>query len=140
MNVFKKRILPVIVGLFVGWVAIFVLEAVNHIFYPPPAEIGFTDKEALAAFMQTLPTLAFVLLLIGWMIGVFLGGMAGAMVNKSAWKNTSIIIGVIVALGSIINMTFIPHPTWLIIIASVGYVPCAYLGARQIGLKNSDKS
>lgn len=139
MNVFKKRILPVIAGLFVGWVAIFVLESINHIFYPPPTDIDFTDKEALTAFMQTLPTLAFVLLLLSWTIGTFIGGMVGAAVNKSAWKNTSIIIGVIMALGSIINMTLIPHPTWLIIIASVAYVPCAYLGARQIGLKDSNK-
>lgn len=139
MNVFKKRILPVIAGLFVGWIVIFVLESINHIFYPPPTDIDFTDKEALTAFMEELPPLAFVLLLISWMIGTFVGGIVGAAVNKAAWKNTSIILGVIMALGSIINMTLIPHSTWLIIVASVGYVPCAYLGARQIGLKNLDK-
>ncbi|MCE7991628.1 MAG: hypothetical protein HEP71_06600 [Roseivirga sp.] len=140
MNVFKKRILPVIAGLLAGWVAIFALEAVSHIFYPPPADLDFTDKAALTAFMETLPTLAFVLLLISWMIGTFIAGMIGALVNKEAWKNSAIIIGVLLALGSIINMTLVPHPTWLIISASIAYVPSAYAGARLIAQKNSNKS
>ncbi|GAB5522519.1 MAG: hypothetical protein Roseis2KO_03910 [Roseivirga sp.] len=140
MKVFKKRILPVIAGLLAGWVAIFALEAVNHIFYPPPADLDFTDKAALTEFMQALPALAFVLLLVSWMIGTFIAGMVGALLNKEAWKNSSIIIGVILALGSIINMTLIPHPTWLMIVASLAYVPTTYLGGRLIGLKNANKS
>lgn len=140
MNVLKKRILPVIAGLLAGWVVIFGLEAINHIFYPPPADLDFTDKAALTEFMQTLPTMAFVLLLISWMIGTFIAGMVGAVLNKEAWKNSAIIIGVILALGSIINMTLIPHPTWLIIVASIAYVPSAYAGARLIAIKNTNKS
>lgn len=140
MNVFKKRILPVIVGLLVGWVVIFGLEAINHIVYPPPADLDFTDKAALTEFMQTLPAMAFVLLLISWMIGTFIAGMVGALLNREAWKNSAIIIGVILALGSIINMTMIPHPTWLIIAASIAYVPTAYAGGRLIGLKNPNNT
>ena len=138
MSVFKKRILPVLAGLVTGWLVIFLLESVNHIFYPPPADIDHTDKEVLTAFMETLPTMAFIMLLLSWMIGTFIAGIVGARLNQAAWKNSSIIIGVILALGSIINMTMIPHPTWLIIIASVGYVPTAYAGARLITRKNSD--
>ncbi len=140
MKVFKKRILPVIVGLLAGWVAIFGLEAISHILYPPPTDLGFTDKQAVKEFMQTLPTMAFVLLLISWMIGTFIAGMVGALLNNEAWKNSAIIIGVILALGSIINMTLIPHPTWLMIVASLAYVPTAYSGGRLIGLKNVNKS
>lgn len=140
MNVFKKRILPVIAGLVTGWVVIFILEAVNHIFYPPPANLDITDKQAMSAFMQSLPTLAFVLLLLSWMVGTFTAGLAGGLVNKSAWKNTAIIIGVILALGSIINMTMIPHPTWLVVVASVAYVPTAYAGGRIAGNQKSIKS
>ncbi len=137
MNVFKKRILPVIAGLLTGWVVIFGLEAVNHLFYPPPTGLDYTDTEALTEFMETLPTLAFVLLLVSWMIGTFVAGIVGALLSQDAWKNSAIIIGVILALGSIINMTLVPHPTWLIIVASIAYVPCAYAGARFIANKNS---
>lgn len=140
MDVFKKRILPVIAGLLTGWVVIFGLEAVNHLVYPPPADLDFTNMEALTEFMETLPTAAFVLLLVSWMIGTFIAGIVGALVNREAWKNSTIIIGVILALGSIINMTLVPHPTWLIIVASIAYVPCAFAGGRFIVNKNANKS
>jgi hypothetical protein len=140
MHVFKKRILPVIGGLVVGWVVIFLLEAVNHLFYPPPENLDFTDKAAMSAFMETLPTLAFVLLLLSWMAGTFAAGLVGGLISKSAWKNTAIITGVILALGSVINMTMIPHPTWLVIVASVLYVPMAYAGGRIVGYQKSAKS
>lgn len=132
MNVLKLRILPVVAGLLVGWTVIWILEAVNHQIYPPPADLEYNNKEAITAYMETLPTGAFVLLFVAWMIGAFAGGTVGALVNKKAWKNTSIIIGVIMALGSIVNMTMIPHPTWLMVVASIGYVPMAYLGAKII--------
>lgn len=135
MNVLKKRILPVVAGLLAGWAVVFLLEAVNHIFYPPPLDIDFNDKLQLTEFMETLPVTAFILLLLAWMIGAFIGGIAGALVNRNVRKNTAIIVGVVMALGSIINMTMVPHPTWLMITASLGYVPMAYLGARLIANK-----
>jgi len=135
MSVFKKRVLPILAGLVTGWIVIFILEAVSHQFYPPPEGLDFTNKEAVTTFMETLPTGAFVMLLAAWMIGTFTGGIVGGLINKLAWRNTAIIIGVILALGSIINMTLIPHPTWLMVVASVGYVPMAYFGARIISRK-----
>lgn len=132
MNILKNRVLPVVVGLLAGWVVIFVLEAVSHLFYPPPANIDYADKAAMAAFMQSLPSAAFLLLLLAWMIGAFIGGLTGAFINKKAARNSSIIIGVVLALGSIINMTLIPHPTWLMVTASIGYVPMAYFGGKLI--------
>ena len=137
MRIFKKRILPVILGLVTGWIVIMILEGLNHQVYPPPANLDYTNQEAIAAFMQTLPTAAFILLLVSWMIGAFTGGLVGALVNKLAWKNTAIIVGAIMALGSIVNMTLIPHPTWLMIVASIGYVPMAYFGAKLIHNRNS---
>ena len=119
---------------------IFVLEAINHIFYPPPANIDFSDKAALTAYMENLSAMAFVWLLLSWMAGTFIAGIVGALVNRSASKNSAIIIGVILALGSIINMTMIPHPTWLIIVASVAYVPTAYAGARLLANRKTGKS
>ena len=135
MNVLKKRILPVVAGLLTGWTVIWILEAVNHQIYPPPTGLDYTDMEAITAFMESLPTGAFVLLLAAWMIGAFAGGTVGALVNKLAWRNTAIIVGVIMALGSIVNMTMIPHPTWLMVVASIGYVPMAYAGAKIISKK-----
>ena len=132
MSVFRKRVWPVVAGLLTGWVVIFLLEMVNHQFYPPPVGLDYQDKEVVTAFMQSLPTGAFVLLLVAWMIGALAGGAVGAWVNPQAWRNTAIIVGVILALGSIINMTLIPHPTWLMISASLGHVPMAYVGARII--------
>ncbi len=137
MKIFKKRILPVILGLVAGWVSIAIFDALNHQVYPSPDGLDYTDKDAILALIESLPTGAFVLLLAGWMIGAFTGGLVGALVNKEAWRNTGIIVGVILALSSIINMTLIPHPTWLFIVASIGYVPMAYLGAKLIHKRNS---
>ena len=135
MSVFKKRILPVLAGIFSGWVVIAVFDALNHQIYPSPDRLDYTDKDAILAFIESLPTGAFVLLLIGWMVGAFAGGLVGGLVNKEAWRNTGIIVGVILALSSIINMTLIPHPTWLMVAASRGYVPMAYAGSKIISRK-----
>ena len=136
MSVLKKSVLPVIAGLVSGWVVIFILEAVNHQIYPPPADLDYTNSESVNAYMESLPNGAFMLLLAAWMIGAFAGGTVGGLLNKAGWRNKAIIIGVIMALSSIINMTLIPHPTWLMVVASVGYVPMAYIGARIISTQS----
>lgn len=137
MKVIKNHVLPVLAGLLTGWVVVMILEAVSHAFYPPPADLDYTDKEAMAAFVQTLPTAAFLLLLLAWMAGAFAGGLISGLINNQKAGNNAILVGALLALGSIINMTIIPHPTWLMITASVGYVPFAYTGGIMATYKKS---
>lgn len=129
MKTLRERILPVIFGVIVGGFVIFLLELANHAFYPPPTDLDFYDRQKVMEFMEALPTASFVLLLVAWMIGAFAGGSAAALLNRKSWKNNGIIVGVILALTSVVNMVMIPHPAWLMITTCIGYVPFAYLGA-----------
>ena len=126
----KNRVLPVVIGLLAGWVTIFVLEFLNHQIYPAPEGADLSTKEGVVALMEVIPTGAFVLLFVSWMVSAFVAGGVTAMVNQVHWRNNAIIVGVILSIGALINMVIIPHPTWLVLASGIGYVPGSFFGAR----------
>ncbi|MBI1306291.1 MAG: hypothetical protein GC181_06725 [Bacteroidetes bacterium] len=133
----KKRILSVLAGVATGVFLISISEMVNHHFYPPPAGFNPNDKEAIAAFMKTLPESAFIGLLIGWLISVFGAGAISALVAKTVWKKTVLITGSILLLAAIANMVMIPHPFWLKVAVLVTYLPVCYLGGWLVAGRNN---
>lgn len=132
-----KKVLPIITGVIVGFLIVFIGDSVTHRLYPPPAGINFMDKAALDTFVASIPTYVLVVMLLFWLLSSFLGGLVAARLHRADWKKKSIITGSILMAAALLNMIMIPHPLWMLIASIALYIPVAFLGGWMVRPKNS---
>lgn len=122
--------LGVIIGALVAVGVVTVIEAIGHRVYPIPPDVDFSDLEQLKAYVVTLPVGALVMVIAGWIIGAFVGGLAGSLLARHRAVLISGIVGALMLCATIVNLVFIPHPVWMAIAAVVGIVVAAWLAGR----------
>jgi hypothetical protein len=133
-----KNILAVLLGLVASSFIIFALEILGHIIYPAPANLDLNDMEALKAFTSSAPPIVFVLVIIAYALGSFVGGIiAAAIAIKNKMTKAITVGGILMGLGAY-NLFMIPHPVWTIIISIFLFIPCSWLGGA-LGIKFSTK-
>src|SRR5262245_28565307 len=126
------RIIRSVVGVVVGVVItiglIIVFEAISAVLFPAPEGTNMADMEQMKAFIAGLPTIAFVLYLLFHGIATFCGAFVGAFIAGRSQISHALIIGAFPFLGAIINLAYIPHPTWFIAPALLAYPVTAFIG------------
>ncbi len=133
-----KRILSVLAGVAVAMVIIQCGELIGSKLYPPPSDIDFQHGEALKHLMAQMPMGAFLLLLLGYAVGSFAGGLTSALVSGRETSTPSLITGMIIMAGGALNLYQIPHPMWFNIANIFVYVLFAYLGFLVVSRKNEN--
>lgn len=131
-----RIVLGLLCGLVVAGISIFIVEALGHAIYPPPADIDIHNPEAWRAIMASMPLMAFVLVLVAWLLGALAGAwVAVRMVARpTVWPG--IAIGVVILAGIGYNLVILPHPVWMLPAALVLVPLSAWLGA-SLGLRRS---
>ena len=127
-----RSILAVVAGLVTAFVVIFVIEAVGHIFYPPPPDIDMRDPQVIKSLMENAPTGSLIVVLIGWALGSFIGGLVTSHVAIKNKLTHSIITGALLMISGIANMIMLPHPVWMWIFGLLISIPFAYWGSRYL--------
>ncbi|MEO8665703.1 MAG: hypothetical protein ABI462_09425 [Ignavibacteria bacterium] len=127
-----RSVLAVLAGLVTAFVVIFVVEAVGHIFYPPPPDADLRNPETIKLLMENAPTGSLIMLLIGWAAGSFIGGLFTAIVATKNKVTHSIITGGLLMISGISNMVLVQHPVWMWIFGLMMFVPFAYLGSKYL--------
>ena len=128
-----RSFLAVFLGLLLAMVVAFVLEIVGHLVYPPPPGLDLADPAALRSFTESIPAGAFVLLLVGWLVGAAAGGWLAARLAPRAPIVHALIVGAIILMGAVSTMVMIPHPVWVWCVALIELPSAAYVGARLAG-------
>lgn len=131
-----KNIVPVIIGVIVGFTIVFIGDSVTHRLYPPPPGINFMERDALDEYVASIPMYILIIMFLFWMLSSFLGGMIAARMNRADWKNKSIITGSILLAATLLNLIMIPHPLWMLIGSLVLYIPIAFAGGSLVRIKS----
>ena len=129
-----RSVLAVIAGLIVASVVMMAVEFINgHHLYPElgNAAMGLTDPEQIRAVMAKAPAGAFVVVLIGWILGSFSGGFVAAKVDKT--MRVAIVTGLLLTVLGILNNLMLPPPAWFWASVIV-FLPSAWLGGRTAGV------
>lgn len=124
-----RSILAVLVGFIVANLVILAIEVASHAVYPPPAGLDPSDRAALRAIIEKMPTGAFVLLLLAGVVGTAVGAGIAARIARRARVVHGLIVGGVIMVGAIANAFLIPHPRWFQFASPASIVPAAYLGA-----------
>jgi hypothetical protein len=133
-----KRILSVIAGAIVAVGVIFACEAASSALYPCAPGTNFKDPEAVKAIMAAMPMGAWLTVLAGYAIGCFAGGLVASLVSGRETPRASLLVGVIVTIGGIMNTVELPgQPVWIIVVSFLIYIPFALMGHLVVRKKRT---
>jgi hypothetical protein len=127
-----RKLLAAVAGIAVAMLAIWAVESLGHLVYPPPADIEFGDPDEVRAFMATLPVGSILFVGAAWAAGAFLGTLAGASLSRTKPLPYAVLVGGIVLAGAITMLLIIPHPWWFTISAPLAIIVAAFLGMRIV--------
>jgi hypothetical protein len=119
-----RSILAGFVGLIVASLVVMLVESINSVLYPFPPGFDMNDRAAIAAFVKTMPPVAFVAVWFGWALGGFTGTWLARKLTPSGSNRPALTVAVIFFLFCAFNMAMIPSPLPFIV-ASVITTPLA---------------
>ena len=82
----------------------------------------------MAAMVASMPLNAFLMILGGYILAAFAGGLIAGLVATENKIAAAVRVGIVLILGAIMNFISIPHPRWFIIGSLAVYIPMAYVG------------
>lgn len=132
-----RKILAVVVALIAAMAVIMIVQMMNSFMVAPPTEEVMNDPVRLRVFMNSLPTTAYVVVLIGYVLGSLAGGFI--VKNMSRRESPSLtlplLIGVLLTIGGLLNFfVMLPgQPLWFIGLSLLTFIPVTLLGAKLAG-------
>lgn len=106
------RFLGLLLGILAAFVVIMLVQSASGMMYPVPAGVNLEDPGALRAFTETLPVGAFLMVLLSYALGAFVGGLIAGWRAPTAWPMPPAGIALLLTLASVMNLLAIPHPGW----------------------------
>ena len=128
-----RKVLAVIVGFIVATAIFMIVQMANSMVMAPPSAEVMADRAKLAEYMASGPTKAYIIVLIGYILGSFAGGFVVTKMGRrwSPGATLAIIVGSLLTLGMIANVLMLPgQPLWFIIASLLVYIPVALIGYR----------
>ncbi len=133
MNATVRGILAVLAGFVVASAIMLIVESINgSVLYPDLAKQaqGVTDREEIRRIFATAPTGSLLVVLFGWALGSFAGGLLATWIGKRPPYRHALTVGILVTLGVIANNLMLPPPAWFWLVGVILPIPAACAGAR----------
>ncbi len=111
-----RNIGAVLLGIAAGMAVNMALVILNtSVLFPMPEGTDMANPEQFNAYIATLPTAAFVVVLAAHLGQSFVGGWVAARLAGSRPMVLAMIVGALSLAGGILNMMTVKGPTWLYI-------------------------
>jgi hypothetical protein len=105
----KRRILSVVSGSVAALLIIAGIEQLTPFFFDLPSHIAWNDKTALTAMVASMPLNAFLMILGGYILAAFTGGLIAGLIATENKTAAAIRVGFVLILGAIMHFVSIPH-------------------------------
>jgi hypothetical protein len=112
-----------------GNVGILSGQTLNQVFFPMPEGLKPEDAAGFAAWVAGLPIAALLGVELSYIFGSLLAGFVGAVVSPAHAKLIAGVSGVLFTLANVANIMAIPHPTWMVILTMITFLPLTFAGA-----------
>lgn len=132
-----RKVISVILGVVTGFIIIFIGDATTHALYPVPPGLDYANREQVRAFVDSVPMVVKIIMVVFWLGSAFLGAMLASRINRNDWKRTSIITGSILLAAALLNLAMVPHPAWMWLVAILGYIPTAFFAGWLVKPKTT---
>jgi len=132
MQFLKLRIWPVVAGFVVASVVMMIFEFVNSFIFPIPSDLDWSDPAAVQALTASLPWTAYILVLLGWIVGSFKSGCVATYLSGDTKYRTAFVLGVLLTIAGIANNIMIGHDMFFNIVGLPMFIIFTYLGHRYL--------
>jgi len=135
-----RNIGAALAGIATAFASIYLIEMLGHTIYPPPANLDFSDPDAIRTYIATLPIVALLFPMFAWFAATFAGSIVASIIGDAKpWIYPTIVGGLIFS-ATVANLIAIPHPMWFSIISLIGIVASASLSTRVAVTGNSSQN
>jgi CHASE2 domain-containing sensor protein len=132
-----RKVLAVVVSMIAAMGVILISQMLNSFLVMPPSAEVMNDPVKMRAFLDGLPTMAYVIVLVGYFLGSFAGGFLVRNMSRRESPGTglAILIGVLLTVAGLLNFfVFLPgQPIWFIAFSLLTFVPVSLLGYKFAG-------
>jgi hypothetical protein len=132
-----RRIAGAVVGLLAAFITISLSQLAMALIITPPTIEMMQDRAAMRAFVQSMPTSAYIILAFGYAIGSLVGGFVVGKISGGSGPGflPAMAVGVFLTLAGVINFfgTMPGSPLWAIVLCLVTYIPFSALGNKLAG-------
>lgn len=128
-----RKILAVVVALIVAIAVMMIVEMLNSLQLKPPGNDVLNDPAKLREYMANGPAMAYVVVLIGYVLASFAGGFIVTKISRQVSTGTTlpIVVGAILTAGGILNFVMLPgQPIWFLVLSLVTFIPVTLIGHR----------
>lgn len=127
---FARSFVAVMAGMVVAVTIVSIGDLAAGAMHPLPTGFDMRDVAQMKSHAAAAPASAMFVVLVGWIMGAFVGGLVASRVAaRSRGQYAWVIAGVILA-ATLANLRAIPHPAWMVIGALVGVPAAGWLAAR----------
>ncbi len=126
-----RKILGTIAGLIAAVAVISVVQMISGMMYPMPEGVTMDDEAAFNAYVKGLPITAFLMVLLSYIAGSFIGGFIATMIAKTKFI-PAFVVGGLLAVAAILNAVAMPQPMWVSGLSVLVMMPMAWMGARLV--------
>jgi len=126
-----RKILAVIVALIVAFAIIALIQMLNSTMVTPMTAEIKSEPSRMRDYMANLPTSAYIVVLISYILGSFGGGFIVTKMSRqvSSGIGLPMIIAVLLLIAGILNVALVPgQPIWFIILTLFIFIPFTLIG------------
>jgi hypothetical protein len=127
-----------VIGLVIAVGTIALIQDLSQKMYAPHANVDWGKKDEVRAFVSSLPMEAFVMVLVSYALGTFLGGSVAALI-ASRWRifHAGFIGSLVLAatIGNFAMMKYqmhIDHPDWMILVGLLQPLPVSLIAGAIV--------
>ena len=126
-----RTVWGIVAGGVVGIVAMRLIGFVGDMIFPVPAGLDISRPGASASYIDKMPLLSLLPVIIGWAAGSYIAAMVATRVARTTSMLPGLIAGAVPLLAGVLEMAMIPHPIWMWGLGLIALTAPAYFAARQ---------
>lgn len=126
-----RNIASVLAGVIGGGILVGILGSFGHRFYGSTEVISVYDEVGMTAFIESLPTKAFIWIIVTHGLGAFLSAFLASKIATDNKLYLGFSAAAIMLVLSSINFFMVSgHPEWLLIMDPIVIIIMAFIGAK----------
>lgn len=125
-----RKILAFVAGIVVFGALTAAIQIVNMLIFGMPDQKAMSDPEAMKAYIASLPTGAFIGLLLSYAAGSYVAGFIMRKISKWDSLILAALLGLMGTVAWIVNLGQYPHPLWVAALGFLCFIPFTLLGHK----------
>ena len=108
-----RTLLAVVLGIAVAVATVTGIETLRYDLWPVAAGLDRMNMNHVGAIVLAAPLAANAMIVLGWTVGSFLGGLAASLIAPTGNRFATMLPGVLIALGCAAMGAVVPHTYWM---------------------------